>query len=167
MDETLVTHQDGAHITLEPLSPTYFDDYLHMLSPTVQALLHIKDLSSERAYLEQRYRVMLSGKTHFYCIIDTTEQKLIGAIEIRHDQDSRGQLYNWINERYWGGGRYQEALALATQAYFHETGERIISAHVDISNKRSWHALQKFGFMHAGIVEGPYGKQYVMLLQKK
>lgn len=107
-------------------------------------------------------------------------EKLIGAIEIRDLTESDGQLYSWVNENYWGVGAYQEALALISQKYFQvcelcpdrftknpEARCQYYTANVDVENLRSYFALKKFGFLDAGVKNGPYGLQYKLIFLKK
>jgi len=157
----------GELVELQPLQRDFFDEYLSMFSPVVREPLRVPSLENEHSYLEQQLKKAQQGQTHFYCIFDTADQQLIGAIEIRDSAENAGQLYCWLNERFWGGGRYQEALELAAQSYFQATGQRYFTAHVDIANKRSYFALKKCGFADLGLRHGPYGLQYTLALRKK
>ena len=92
-------------------------------------------------------RMEKAGTMLFYCIFDNKDNKLIGAIDIRekHHNDV-GQFGTWINENYWGGGRFKEATNLIAKVYFATSDDDDIEAHVRIWNKRSYHALKKCGF---------------------
>lgn len=157
----------GNKVVLRLLSHFYFPEYLCMFSPTVRMALHVSDTQSELCYLKERLIKMHDGKTLFYCIFDKQADQLVGGIEIRDDQIHRGQLYSWMNEDFWGGGRYQEALALASQEYFKSFNALFFNAHVDIVNQRSYHALRKFGCAQGGYCNGPNGKQYNLIIRKR
>ena len=157
----------GERVTLRLLQSRYIADYLAMFSPQVQHILHVRDSSSEQDYLHNCLQRLEQGHTLFYCVFDNGDDHLIGAIEIRHTNESRGQLYSWLHECYWGGGRYQEALALISNEYFNSFNTRFFNAHVDVANERSYRALQKFGCAHAGFCQGPYGKQYRLIIRKR
>lgn len=155
----------GRMVTLRPLQHSYIDDYLLMFSPLVRKALQVTALDSERTYLNEQIEQMKQGRYPFYVIFDNQDQKLIGAIAIRDVY--KGQLYSWLNEAYWGQGRYQEALQLIAQSYFKLTQEHFFTARVDVSNRRSYAALKKAGFADTGISEGPFGKQYELIYRKK
>lgn len=181
----------GKIVKLKPLTREYFDEYMSMFSETVKQFLHVQESNSEVKYLETRleknslfYCVFLNEQNKFSqanSILAQDRQdragKLIGAIEIRDLTESDGQLYSWINENYWGSGAYQEALALISKKYFEickSEPDRFsknsdakcfyYTANVDVENLRSYFALKKFGFIDSGIKDGPYGKQYKLLL---
>lgn len=156
----------GQKVIVRPLHSTYFHAYITMFSLSVQRALHVTDVTSELTYLHEQLNKMQRGETFFYCIFDSTSDQLIGAIEIRNNH-YRGQLYSWIHEDFWGNGRFQEALKLVAQVYFQATGLSFFNAHVDIANQRSCKALKKCGAAHAGFCDGPYGKQYEMVIRKK
>lgn len=154
----------GEIVTLKILDKSYFQDYSKMFSETVKKFLHVQHDESEIKYLETR----LENKSFFYCIFLNSENKLVGAIEIRELTESDGQLYSWVNENYWGSGAYQEALNLISRKYFEVNPEcKYYTANVDAENLRSYYALKKYGFIDSGIKNGPYGLQYKLLLVKK
>lgn len=153
----------GILVTLRILRHMYVQSYLQMFSPIVQNMLHVPSIEHERIYLNHRLVHVLTFTTLFYCIFDNVDQQLIGAIEIRDRMQFSGQLYSWLHEFYWGSGRYQEALLLASQQYFSLTQDLFFTAHVDVNNERSCGALRKGGFAHAALRAGPYGNQYVLI----
>lgn len=157
----------GDLVTLRLLSKDHFADYAHMFSPTVRHALQVPTVDNELTYLHERLSKVRQGSTLFYCVFDNSQNKLIGAIEIRDQAHYPGQLYCWLNEQFWGGGRYQEALHLAARTYFQSTQERFFTARVDITNQRSYQALRKCGFAQDGFCNGPRGKQYRLILRKK
>ncbi len=152
----------GGRVFLEPLQAQHIAHYLQMFSPKVRALLRVKALSFERQYPEQK----TSGDSFFYVIKEGTTGIVIGAIEIRAPI-YRSQLYCWINECWWGAGYFQEAMQLAARAYFIQTNADTLSARVDCDNLRSYHALKKAGFTSDGMVDGPAGKQFSLVLKRE
>ncbi|HZW60867.1 MAG TPA: GNAT family N-acetyltransferase [Candidatus Babeliales bacterium] len=157
----------GNKVILRELHRNFFKAYTEQFTPLVRSILHVPSVEHELLYLEQRLHKMQAGKTLFYCVFDSADNHLIGGIEIRDRLEHFGQLYSWLNECYWGNGRYQEALGLAAQSYFSLTQQRYFTAHVDVTNQRSYYALKKCGFAPSGFVNGPYGKQYSLLLRRK
>jgi RimJ/RimL family protein N-acetyltransferase len=164
-------------VTIRSLRTEFIGAYLEHFSPAVRASLHATSLETEREYLAARLDSTknLVGETvggakkdkmFFYCIFEARQEALIGAIEIRARDESAGQLYCWINEKYWGAGHFQQALKLAAQEYFAQTGELFFTAHVDVANMRSYGALRKAGFAPLGFHAGPNGKQHVLLLRR-
>ncbi len=153
----------GEHVFLEHLTKEHIPEYLHTFSPTIQAILRVNTIRSERSYLEERCQC---EDLFFYVIKDSETENLIGAIEIR-SAAFRSQLYYWLNEHWWGRGYFQEALTLALSLYFSQTGEQTVTARIDCDNIRSLRALQKADFHSYGVVEGPRGKQFELILCKK
>ncbi|MDP3889195.1 MAG: GNAT family N-acetyltransferase [bacterium] len=158
----------GKLVVLKPLNQSYINAYLAAFSPMVRLQVQADSLEAERAYLQDRLeRQQHEEDTLFYCVFNRVTNQLIGALELRNRYTSRGQLYCWLHEHYWGGGFFQEALALASRAYFIKSGNLFFNAHVDKTNKRSYYALKKGGFADSGIVRGPCGLQYELILRRK
>lgn len=151
----------GEHIFLETLTKEHIPAYLRSFSEKVQEILKVNTVASERSYLEQRCE---NEEAFFYVIKDRSTAEIIGAIEIRNAV-FRSQLYCWINEHWWGRGYFLDAIKIAIALYFLQTGLQTISARVDCDNGRSFRALQKAGFHSNGIVDGPRGKQFELLLK--
>lgn len=152
-------------VTIRSLTDSDLDDYERLFTPQVRAALHVSCSTAERLYIKERIAQHASGTTFLFGVV--FDDELIGALEIRDAQVSRGQLYCWINEDFWGNGYFQSALELAAAFYFKHTHERYITAHVDCGNARSYRALKKAGFTDAGFIQGPYGKQYELIYRKK
>lgn len=131
-------------------------------SPAVQKILGVQMIQSERDYLNAR---IAQKVPFFYVIKENATDALIGAIEIR-DPATRSQLYCWLNEAWWGSGRFQQAIKLAAQNYFSQIDEGMITAHVDCDNLRSLRALEKAGFESQGTVGGHAIKQFRMVLKR-
>jgi len=145
----------GSIITLKLLKEDYFLDYHTMYSPIVRKALEAHETSSLGYSIELLHwemKKIKEGKVLFYCIFDNKDNKLIGSLEIR-DKNSYdpGQFGCWTNEKYWGGGRIQEAIKLITKMYFRlKSHENSFIAHVRVWNDRSYHALKKAGFKEIG-----------------
>jgi RimJ/RimL family protein N-acetyltransferase len=145
----------GSVITLRLLKEEHFIDYHNMFSATVRQGLEFPEaitLGYTIQYLRTELQKMKEGKMLQYAIYDNKDQILIGAIEIRELNDiDPGQEGVWINEKYWGGGRFQEALKLITKVYFklHPNEKRYIT-HIRLWNKRSYLAHKKAGLKDVG-----------------
>jgi len=159
--------QSGESVFLELLSDKYILDYLSAFSCTVQEMVRVADIGSEYCYLQERLVKQQDKKTVFYCVFDGLDKNCIGAIEIRDGIEHAGQLYCWLNEHYWGTGLFTRAMCLASHSYFVQSGAPFFTAHVDKNNKRSYYALKKCGFADQGIVKGPRGAQYQLVLRRK
>ncbi len=152
-------------VTIRSLTDGDLDDYERLFTPLVREALHVSSPAIERIYIKERIAQHESGTTFLFGVFSNHE--LIGALEIRSANTSRGQLYCWLNEQFWGNGYFQEALQLAASFYFNHTQERYITAHVDCENLRSYRALRKAGFVDAGFQNGPHGKQFELIYRKK
>jgi len=157
----------GQSVYLKELNESFFSDYISAFSPRVRKALHVKRALSELEYLRQRLEKQKEGRTVFFCVFDKKTDRLIGALEIRDQEETSNQLYCWLHEDFWGTGRYQEALRIASQEYFKRTNESCFYAHVDAKNKRSYYALKKNGFTDIGTHSGPHGRQYQLVFRKK
>jgi len=139
----------GKLVTLKGLCRNYFQSYHAMFSPTIRETIGVpKEQTFEETekFLQKRLTEMLDNAILFYCIFDNAENKLIGSLELREPDFSNGQLGCWINENYWGGGRYQEALDLLLQEYFARSGRMSVNAFIKQKNIRSLKAHEKYGF---------------------
>ncbi len=152
-------------VTIRSLTDGDLDEYERLFTPRVQESLHVSSSTIERIYIKERIAQHEDGATFLFGIF--CDEQLIGAIEIRSAQTSRGQLYCWLNEQFWGNGYFQKALHLAASFYFNHAHERYITAHVDCTNLRSYRALKKAGFADAGFVQGPHGRQFELIYRQK
>ncbi len=153
---------EGHDVILEQLRSDHIQEYLQQFSQTIQSMLRVDTISSERDYLEQQ---CACDNQFFYIIRERSTRCLIGAIEIRNG-GYRSQLYCWLNEHWWGAGYFQEAISYMLYLYFALTNQEAIFARVDQDNSRSYHALKKAGFLSRGLVDGPYGKQYELTFRR-
>lgn len=147
----------GKIITLKRLKEEYFIDYHNMFSNIVRENLEfpkVTTLAWTIRYLkgEMSRDQFNNKKMVMYCIFDNKANKLVGALEIRDkDPSDPGQIGAWINENYWGGGRFSEAVRLISQVYFAlKPEEKSYICHIRLWNKRSYHAFKKFGFKEVG-----------------
>lgn len=142
----------GKIITLKRLRPEYFKDYHNMANnPLVLKPLYWPEkltLSWIKEYLEEEIEREKDRLTFIYMIFDNKNHKLIGSVEIREpDPSDPGQFGCWINPKYWGGGRLQEAVKLLAQEYFKiYPNINKFNAHVEMWNLRSYFGLKKCGF---------------------
>lgn len=151
--------------TIQRLSTDLIDSYLRAFSPAVMNALGISSHEAERTYLLEQLQQMENGKALVLAIMDQNE--VIGAILFRDPvtYSRQGQLYCWINERYWSTGLFHSAFRQALEVYKKVPGNRIVTACVDIENIRSYKALKKLGFADSGYSQGARGKQYELILR--
>ncbi len=139
----------GKIITLKRLRPEYFEDYYKMISPkdVIDPLYLPKSHEGIIAHLNKQLKKENAKQVLLYMIFDNKDNKLIGSISIREKNDrDPGQYSCWINNKYWGQGRIQEAIKLISDAYFKLTGAKSFDAHVEMWNIRSYYGLKKAGF---------------------
>jgi RimJ/RimL family protein N-acetyltransferase len=146
----------GSIITLKTLKEEDFIDYHNMFSDIVRKNLEFSQnfsFGQTVFQLKSNLYESVKGELLYYTIFDNKKNKLIGSIEIREKNDSQypGQLACWINENYWGGGRFQEAIKLITNVFFSlKPQKESYIAHVRLWNKRSHKALLKAGLVDIG-----------------
>lgn len=157
----------GERICLRLLQKEYIDAYLAQFTEAVRKPLRVQDPLAERQYLEQALVKQKAGNTYFYLIFDKITESLLGAVEIRNPETSRGQLYTWLHHDFWGKGLFQEAIQLAAHDYFARTQAHYFDATVDVNNHRSYKALKKAGFADLSIQQGAWEDQFVLLLRNK
>jgi RimJ/RimL family protein N-acetyltransferase len=166
------TEVKGSKVSLRLLKEEYYLNYHHMFSPLVRKSLEFPEhitLGYTIQYLQGEHKKVSAGKMLQYCIFDNIDNKLIGSIEIREKNETDpGQLGCWVNEAYWGGGRFQEALNLISKTYFRlKPLEKSYIAHVRLWNQRSYHALKKYGFDEIGYYyENGKATRYIMELKR-
>jgi RimJ/RimL family protein N-acetyltransferase len=147
MEKLQPTIVNGKNVTLKPLQEQFFEEYHSMFSPTVRQAVGLPP-TSELQETATFLKATMVDPQHFmfYCIFDNQANKLIGAVVIRTPDHPNGQLGAWVNENFWGGGCYQEALYLALKEYFDYKDNTPIFAFVAVDNKRSLKAHKKIGF---------------------
>lgn len=144
----------GEIITLRKITPKHFRAYHDMFSDKVREMIEYpKKISFKFTKTLLRYdmKKVNEGTMIMYGIFDNNDQKLIGEIEIKDPNPKNpGQLSDWINENYWGGGRFQESLDIISKVYFKYKNTDKYTAHSRLWNKRSYYAHKKYGFKDAG-----------------
>jgi len=159
----------GSIVTLRRLEPKYFRGYHEMFSDIVREAIrypkHITFTFTKNLLLYEM-RKEAEGKMIYYCIFDNKDQNLIGSIEIKEkNEKDPGQFSVWVNENYWGGGRFQEAVDIISTVYFKYVGKEKYDAHVELFNKRSYYALKKYGFKEIGyFYENGEATRYILEL---
>lgn len=153
----------GEKVSLRLLSDTYITSYLASFTQEVRSALDVPDIDTEYTYVCERMPLVKDQRTFFYCIFDVQSDTVIGALEIRGIEHP-GQLYVWLHPAYWGKGYFQEAMRLAATHYFNCTQSLYFTARVDSTNKRSYRALKKAGFVdYAYIEKSRSAMQYELL----
>ncbi len=144
----------GKIITLKKLQEDQFIPFHDAFSSTVRKDLEFPEtitLDYTIRHLKSEMKKDRERKIFHYCIFDNNDQKLVGGIQIREkNPKDPGQFGCWLNEKYWGGGRIQEAMALISKSYFAQSDADHFTAHVRLWNQRSYRALKKFGFIDTG-----------------
>ncbi len=140
----------GKIITLKRLNPKYFYDYHKMFSDIVREDIEYPSeitFKFTKSALLYDMKKEHEGKMIIYFIFDNKTNKLIGSVEIKNKNIKYpGQFSIWINEKFWGGDRAQEAIKIISEIYFKSKNETSFIAHVRLWNKRSYNALIKAGF---------------------
>jgi len=160
----------GKKITLNRLCKNHFEQYHAMFSPKIKTIIKSlvsHNLENTASFLTDKLAEIVSGKISIYCILDNKQDKLIGAIELRKPSNPNGQLGAWINENYWGGGRYQEVLDLLLKNYFRAKHTEVFKILVGVNNTRSIKAHEKYGFTVVGQVNLDCGKFYKMIKRRE
>lgn len=156
----------GSELVLDELKFHYISSYLNSFVEPVRTRLHVPTLEAEHAYLLERLPMIEQKRTFFYVLLTPLQHACIGAIEIR-GQEHPGQLYCWIHPDFWGKNYFARALESAAQLYFTISGALYFTAHVDVDNMRSYYALKKCGFADYRTTQGPYTKQYELVLRNR
>jgi RimJ/RimL family protein N-acetyltransferase len=146
----------GGIVTLRKLREEDFIDYHNMFSDIVRKNLEFpQDMPFRHtaAYLKKRLNKSEKGKSLHYIIFDNKTNKLIGGVFILETMGTApGQFSCWINENYWGGGRFQEATKLITKTFFAlKPQEKSFAAYVRLWNRRCHKALLNAGFVDVNI----------------
>ncbi len=160
----------GKKVILRKLKESYFIDFHNVFSQDVRHNIEFPEhinLDYTIRFLKYEMERNREGKQLHYCIFDAKENRLIGTLEIREKNDKDpGQFGCWLNERYRGGGRIQEAIKLITNIYFRLHPDRdSFTAHVRLWNKRSYKALLRAGFADTGKFYYEDGKPTRYLLE--
>jgi RimJ/RimL family protein N-acetyltransferase len=142
----------GLLVTLKWLQEDDFEATCKMMSSAILKALEFPDTTTSEdivKFLKGRLQRAQAGKFLVYSIFDNKDQTLIGSIEVRDrddDEECLGLVGCWINENYWGGGRYMETLKLLADIYFdlHPEAESVTNQ-IELWNVRSYKAALKYG----------------------
>lgn len=144
----------GKVVTLKHLKEDYFLDFHNMFSADVRKSYEFPEsitLNYTLNWLNHDLERERAGNMITYCIFDNKDNKLIGGAAIRDpNPNDWGQFSFWINEKYRGGGRAQEAAKLIGKVYLRLKSAESFCAHARLWNQRSYKALKKAGFKDAG-----------------
>ena len=145
----------GKIVTLEEISMKHLDEFHKAFSKKVRRLVEYPQkvtIAFDRALIKHDVEAVQKGKMINYVIFDNKDKKLIGAIEIKDkNPEDPGQLSDWINENYWGGGRFRESLKIISLVFFkYKKNEKEFDAHVRLWNKRSYLAHKNAGMEDSG-----------------
>lgn len=151
---TLPDEVPGTIVTLKKMRNEFIDDVHLALSLEVRKGMSFGDSWNYKAsevFINWIVKRIERGELVSYAVFDNKDNKLIGAVEIRSFwKNDPGQIGAWINEKYWGGGRIQEALKLLTNTYFETMHTTMCEVEIELFNKRSYKAFRKFGFVEKG-----------------
>jgi RimJ/RimL family protein N-acetyltransferase len=158
----------GKVITLKKLTMNDFPDYFKMFSVQARKMLSfpldINDEKWTKSYFEYDLNREKNGEIIFYGIFDNVDKCFIGIIDIRAFwRYDPGQMGCWLNEKYYGGGRMNEAVQIACSTFCHVMNTKVVNAYVEPFNQRSFAALRKFGFEHIGFSYKKKNQPYYIL----
>ena len=157
------TQFETKNLILRELNESCIETYLANLSEKLRTILGISSVEAERTYLEQQLQKVNKGTTFFFCLWEKQTETFVGMIEIR-DPAYRSQCYSWLSEPFWGCGYFQEALQIILSEYCKKHSDQtMITACIDVSNQRSYHAFKKVGFTEVRRTKGPREDQYHMV----
>ncbi len=163
----------GSIVTLKLMKDEYFVTLHEMFTQPVRRGLDFPEhitLGYMIAYLRSLMDNHEKGKTLLYAIFDNNDNLPIGTIEIRElNTIDPGQMGCWINDKYWGGGRIQEAIKLISGVYFrlHPEENQYIT-HVRLWNQRSLKAMKKAGMVEVGyFYDDGKPSRYILEYRKK
>jgi RimJ/RimL family protein N-acetyltransferase len=152
----------GTVVILRRLSHEHIAAYRAAFSPIIQQTVHAT-IDGELAFLQMH---MVTTFNNFCYGIFNDAGIFLGAI-ILHRHGTEYLLYGWIEEQFWGKQLYQDAVRTVAAYFFTQNLSPVLYAYVDCTNKRGYYALKKCGFADIALHNGPYGKQYVLLLRNR
>jgi RimJ/RimL family protein N-acetyltransferase len=169
--DQIPTEIKGSIVTLKRFDLPHFPAFHEMFSPIIRAGIKVDTDGHYRntlIFMKKSLERMHNGEIMIYSIFDNTDKKLIGSIELRSNHaNDPGQIGCWINEQYWGGKRFQEAIKLISDAYFAITGTNSYTAQVDCDNVRSLHAFENAGFIKIGPKnKTPQPRREILIMHK-
>ncbi len=143
----------GKIVTLKRIRPEYYKDYFNMVNDpqVLKQLPWSKKINFNfiKWYLDDELNREKNRLTFIYMVFDNKDNRLVGSIEVREfdPEDDSGNFGCWLNSKYWGDGRLQEAAKLLASEYFkiYKNIDKF-NAYVDMDNLRSYFGLKKAGF---------------------
>jgi RimJ/RimL family protein N-acetyltransferase len=107
-------------------------------------------LAELREAIAARAAQVARGELHMFAIV--TEDAPVGALDVRPENDFRGDLGLWIGRGYHGHGYGTEAVRLATRYAFERVGLHKLEATVFVGNVASRRIFEKNGFQLEGTI---------------
>jgi RimJ/RimL family protein N-acetyltransferase len=101
-------------------------------------------------YRESLERFAASADRHNFAIVEG--ERPIGCIDVRPENDFRGDLGLWIGHDFHGRGYGTEAVRLATRFAFERVGLAKLEATVFVGNVASRRVFEKNGFRLEGTI---------------
>lgn len=177
---TSVQEIKGAVITLRPMQRSHYAGVYDMFSQLVRNGFEWPAGTGTYddcvKYVNWQIAKSTTKQAITYSIFDNKDGVLIGDVSIIKDAENQGakeagQFSWWVNEKYWGGGRAQEALRLISRVYFEENPRKeSFNAIVAPWNLRSQKALIKGGFRETDVMhrdkKGTISKMFFMYRDK-
>jgi ribosomal-protein-alanine N-acetyltransferase len=107
-------------------------------------------LAEFREAIATRASQVARGELHMFAIV--TADAPVGAIDVRPENDFRGDLGLWVGHGQHGLGYGTEAVRLATRYAFERLGLHKLEASVFVGNHASRRIFEKNGFRLEGTV---------------
>jgi [ribosomal protein S5]-alanine N-acetyltransferase len=141
-------------ITLRPIVASDADPLYALLAGTDVPDTLLWDgpdsLAEYRDAIATRANQAALGTMHVFAVVDADGP--IGAIDVRPENDFRGEMGLWIGRPHHGRGYGTEAVRLATRYAFERVGLHKLEATVFVGNDASRRIFEKNGFLHEGTI---------------
>jgi ribosomal-protein-alanine N-acetyltransferase len=141
-------------ITLRPILASDADPLYPLLVGTAVPDTLLWDgpdsLDEYREAIATRASQTVHGEVHVFAIV--TADAPIGSIDVRPENDFRGDLGLWIGHGHQGRGYGTEAVRLAARYAFERVGLHKLEATVFVGNDASRRVFEKNGFKLEGTI---------------
>jgi RimJ/RimL family protein N-acetyltransferase len=141
-------------ITLRPLVASDADPLYPLVAGTDVADTLLWDgpesLSEFRDAIAERAAKVARGEVHMFAIV--TEDAPVGTLDVRPENDFRGDVGLWIGRGHHGRGYGTEAVRLATRYAFDRLRLAKLEATVFVGNVASRRIFEKNGFLLEGTI---------------
>jgi RimJ/RimL family protein N-acetyltransferase len=107
-------------------------------------------LAEYRDAIAKRANQVALGALHMFAVV--TADAPIGTIDVRPENDFRGDMGLWIGREHHGRGYGTEAVRLATRYAFERVGLHKLEATVFVGNDASRRIFEKNGFLLEGTI---------------